>query len=185
LSEASIKEVNCWLHSNLRFAISIGAMQNHKQWPVEKFEQLIARLIQSSEPSIILLGTREHTRAGADLASRYPQHVLNLCGKTTVKDLAFLLKRAHLCVTNDGGTGHLAASLGTPTVALMPGIEARGSVEPYGWQTYAVRHSVNCAPCYSYLKCPKGHSNCMKNIEVDQVLSKVESIYNEYCISKS
>jgi heptosyltransferase-2 len=114
----------------------------------------------------------------------YPNNVLNLCGCTNVGQLAYVLKSAQLCIANDGGTTHLASALGTPTVALIPGIEPPGSVDPYGWDKFSVRHEISCAPCYSFLSCPKGHRQCMLAIPVDHVFQKIVSIFNEYIYLK-
>lgn len=48
---------------------------------------------------------------------------INLCGKTTIDELARLLKRADLCVTVNTFTMHLAIALETPTVAIVGGTD--------------------------------------------------------------
>lgn len=169
-------QVEQWIRTRLPVAVSIGALQEHKQWPLGQFGQLVDRLVRDYGASIVVLGTKEYTRAGDDLARQHPGLVHNLCGKTTVAQLAYVLKQAHFCVGNDGGAVHLSAAVGTPTIALIPGLEKIGSIDPLGCERYSIRNPVPCAPCYSLLHCPQGHGLCMKGISLDQVLEKIADV---------
>lgn len=88
-----------------------------KDWPMEKFRQLIA-LIQSTRPGLlpVLVGLktdggeiRDLSRGGA---------VLDIRGKTTVRELALWAQSFRCFVGPDSGPTHLANAVGTPTVFL-------------------------------------------------------------------
>src|SRR5690606_27672041 len=71
----------------------------------------------------------------------------DLCGRTTLAELAGLIRRATVCVTNDSGPMHVAVALGRPVVAVF-GPTSRVRTGPYRQPDAAVSADVPCAPCY-------------------------------------
>jgi ADP-heptose:LPS heptosyltransferase len=100
--------------------------------------------------------------------------VLNLSGKTTVSELAALLRRAGMCVTNDSGPMHLAAALGAPLVTIFGPTDPLW-VGPYGQPGAVIRVGLECSPCYlrRIKDCPFGHA-CMKQVTPAQVIQRIE-----------
>lgn len=88
-------------------------------------------------------------------------------------ELAAVLARARLLVSNDSGPMHLAAAVGTPVVAFF-GPTDPGRTAPAGSPSRILDRYVFCSPCY--LKaCPYGHE-CMKEISVEDALRAVEEV---------
>lgn len=100
---------------------------------------------------------------------------MELCS-ATVAQLAALLAKCVLLVGNDGGAMHLGSAVGCPTVSIVPCLEYPGSVEPWADRHRAVRHAVDCAPCYSFASCPKGHNLCMKDLPMAAVWRECASV---------
>jgi ADP-heptose:LPS heptosyltransferase len=96
------------------------------------------------------------------------QKALNLGGATDLRQLAALLRRASLLVTNDSGPMHLAAAVGTPVVALFGPTDPR-CVGPYGEGHIVLRKNIDCSRCRRN-RCARD-SACMKAIEVEEVIS--------------
>lgn len=76
----------------------------------------------------------------------------------------------HTLVTNDTGTMHLAASLGTPVVALFGSTEPL-LTRPLGPDHTVIRHQVECSPCFQR-ECPLDF-RCMEAITVEEVAAAV------------
>ena len=96
--------------------------------------------------------------------------ILNLAGKTTLMQLAVLLEKADVVLTNDSGPMHLAAGLGTPVVGLFTCTSAERS-GPAGEQHELVQALVPCAASYRK-QCPftgSGHLHCMQALSIHQV----------------
>jgi ADP-heptose:LPS heptosyltransferase len=53
-----------------------------------------------------------------------------------LRELAALLAQCRLCVCCDGGAMHVAAAVGTPTVAIF------GAADPRRWAPWGPRHRV-------------------------------------------
>ncbi len=91
----------------------------------------------------------------------------SLAGRTDLLTLAALLQRALLMITTDTGPMHMAAAVGTPTVALF-GPTAPWRTGPYGKGHRIVRSVRPCCPCFKR-QCAE-QCACMADISVEQVL---------------
>jgi heptosyltransferase-2 len=174
----AIEWVENWLRentlSNKRLVvIAPGSIQPHKFWPENSFCILIKELLSKySDISIVLVGTPNHWELANRLLSLAPDRVHNLAGKSSVAQSAALMARSSLVVGNDGGAMHLADSMGAIVISIVPGIEFPDSIEPWHNKARAVRHEVDCSPCYNFLYCPQGHNKCLVDLPVEKVLSK-------------
>jgi heptosyltransferase II len=166
-----------FLKNQTAICISIGATQLHKQWPKEKFKDLIISLSDILNPIFILIGTKGDIECGDYIEESIKNSnkgisLLNLVNKTNIEYLAAIAKRADLFIGNDGGGVHIAAAVNCKTVSIIPGLEFPNSIDPWGYQKFSVRHEVECSPCYSMTNCPLGHRKCMVDIPIEAVLKK-------------
>jgi heptosyltransferase III len=74
------------------------------------------------------------------LLPQLPSGAVNVAGKLTLPSLAFLLSRATLYTGPDTAVTHMAAALGTPTVALY------GPSDPVKWGPWPAGHSAAASP---------------------------------------
>jgi ADP-heptose:LPS heptosyltransferase len=88
-----------------------------KRWPAERYGEL-AKALSARGLQPVVAGGADETPL-ADAVRRVWPETVDVTGKTSVADLAGLARRAVLAVGNDTGPTHLAASVGTPTVALF------------------------------------------------------------------
>src|SRR5207253_1053803 len=116
---------------------------------------------------VTLAGTkRDETRCRL-IAAAAPG-ACDLCGKTTPADLAALIQRAEVAVTNDSGSMHVAASLGKPMVSVF-GPTNPVHIGPYQRPESVVRMNLPCSPCnYKRLsQCPFDLDLCGKTTPAD------------------
>jgi heptosyltransferase-2 len=102
-----------------------------------------------------------------------PVAVLN--GKTSLEKLMGVLAECFLMVTNDSGPMHIAAALGTPTVAIFGSTDERVT-GPFGPKARIVKHPVDCSPCL-LRECPIDH-RCMTRVTVDDVCRAAQELVN-------
>ena len=102
--------------------------------------------------------------------------VLDLSGQTTLSELAALLRRAELCVTNDSGSMHLAVALGRPVVSIFGPTDPLW-IGPYRRPQAVVRAELDCAPCYfrQLRACPHNHA-CMTSVTPGMVIERIEHV---------
>src|SRR5205085_11958580 len=89
-----------------------------KQWPLERFIAAI-RECSTRVPGTLWLhfGELKDWNAGQELERAAPNSVVNLAGKTSLRELMALLKRCRVLLTNDSGPMHVGAALGIRIVA--------------------------------------------------------------------
>ena len=99
-----------------------------KQWPFENFHNLIKKLLLLNLKVVVIGGKQEAQNSKIFLDS-LPDEVNNLAGKTTLLELAAVLKSSRLLISGDSGPVHLARVMKTPVVAIfrndLPGKTAK------------------------------------------------------------
>lgn len=91
-----------------------------KQWPYERFKELVSRLPEELHARVVIVGGMEEAgRQAALLADPAMSGAVDMVGKTTLPQLAGLLRQCDLLVSGDSGPVHLAGSVGIPVVALF------------------------------------------------------------------
>jgi lipopolysaccharide heptosyltransferase I len=134
-----------------------------KTWPPAFFAEALAPLLADGEADICLLGTAAEQAAGVAVTETLADgHLHNLMGATDLQMMLVLLSRASGLLTNDSGPMHMAAALGTSTVALFgPTDPARTG--PYGSGHAVLETAVDCAPCFRKT-CPLPEQLCRDDV---------------------
>jgi heptosyltransferase-2 len=149
-----------------------GAAYGHaKRWPPARVAAVVARLAQERGATSILVGAHGDREAGREIESALPSgiRVVNLIGRTDLRQLAGILARCAAFVSNDSGAMHLAAAVGVPVTAIFGPTDERVTA-PIGNHDVIVRQ-VFCRPCM-LRDCPIDH-RCMKRITSDDVFDAV------------
>ncbi|MCK6555377.1 glycosyltransferase family 9 protein [Candidatus Binatia bacterium] len=96
--------------------------------------------------------------------------VVDLTGRTSLRDLIGIFARARAAFGPDSGPMHIAAAVGTPTVSLWGATSAQRSA-PWGNEAGVIEGVADCRPCYRKT-CPIGRL-CMQAITVEAVVERV------------
>jgi lipopolysaccharide heptosyltransferase II len=149
-----------------------GTQWQTKHWHVDGFAD-VARHLTRTGRQVVLAGSSAERARCAAVAARCPG-VLNLCGRTSLSELAALIRRAEVCVPNDSGSMHLAVALNRPVVSVF-GPTDPVWIGPYGRPHAVVRAGVPCAPCYlrKLSQCPHAH-RCMAQVKGATVIERLE-----------
>lgn len=151
-----------------------GTIWETKHWTIEGFAGVARHFIRDGF-AVALAGTTRDQQRCQQIAAAAPG-ACDLSGKTTPAELAALIRRAEVAVTNDSGSMHLAASLGKPMVSIF-GPTNPVHIGPYQRPESVVRVDLPCSPCnYRRLsQCPFGHA-CMKQVTSAIVVDRVHKI---------
>lgn len=149
----------------------LGSSRPPKDWPVARAAELIDRLVAESRVRVVLVGAACRRDEAAALVARAPTRVTDLVGRTTLAELAFVLRRSLAAVGPDSGPGHLAAALGRPYVGLFGPTDPR-RVAPWGCEDLVVASPVPCGSC-SKRRCRRGTASCMAAIDGEAVWQKL------------
>jgi len=151
-----------------------GANWLLKRWPVENFGILGNILTKEMKFKVVISGSEKDLELGEKIASFMEEKPIMAVGKTNLKQLGALFKRAKLVITNDTGPMHIAIAVGSRVIALF-GPTSSEITGPYGPGEYRViQKDIGCTvPCY-HLKCKD--NRCMKAITPQDVVKEVEGL---------
>lgn len=101
------------------FLLAPGAGLRIRWWPIDRFVEICKR-IQAKDPSMrcVVIGSKQENDLGEVISKNVP-NVINLIGKTTIKELKFLISKSEFVLCNDTGFVHLAIALKKPSVAII------------------------------------------------------------------
>src|SRR5438874_1724808 len=143
-----------------------------KRWPPDRVVRVIAELSRRDVMSV-LLGAAGDRETGRAIESSLPPNtsMLNLIGRTTMRQLVGVVARCAAFVSNDSGAMHVAAGVGVPLTAIFGPTDERVTAPPPSASVDVIVRDVFCRPCL-LRECPIDH-RCMKRIDVDAVLHSV------------
>jgi len=134
-------------------AFQLGASAEDKRWPVRSFALLGERLVDILGAKIVLTGSKDEEPLGKEFERVARITPLNLIGKTDLKELAALLKRCNLLISNDTGTLHIATAVGTRTINISLASVYFRETGPYGEGHYVITPEIPCSPCSFHIDC--------------------------------
>lgn len=177
LDDAERFSIENFPEGSILVGLGPGSIKSHKRWPVEKYIELIKNLSTFNDSiRFIIFGPPSDQHISELIKLALPKRVVSVAGVFSIEQAAALMKRCDVFIGNDGGSVHLADSMGAPVVSITPGIEYPDSIEPWNNRENSIRAAVECSPCYNFDHCPKGHNRCMTDISVTSVYSKVLGI---------
>jgi heptosyltransferase-2 len=173
-------EVEGWDGRPLVAVAPGAAYGTAKQWIPAHAATLVARLVQEHDAACVLVGSAADAVVTSALAAQVPaalaDRVIDLAGRTDLRELAAVFACARVCVTNDSGAMHVAAGVGVPVVALFgPTNEhATAPLVTRGGRVRVLTEDVDCRPCM-LRTCPIDH-RCMTRLTPQRVLAAVVDV---------
>ncbi|MEW6075315.1 MAG: glycosyltransferase family 9 protein [Candidatus Omnitrophota bacterium] len=159
---------------------SWGKDAHIKQWPPERFGQLADKIIEKCTAKVIIMGDSGEVTLAEKVKTNMRHKAFDFTGRTSVAELAALMKRMRLVVCNDGGPLHIAVGLDVKTVSFFGPVDdaVYGPYPPSGMHI-VMKSKVPCRPCYRNFRlsreCRQG-SDCLQEIGVEDVCGNVRKL---------
>ncbi|MBL0321664.1 MAG: glycosyltransferase family 9 protein [Ignavibacteria bacterium] len=150
--------------------VAPGSAWPTKQWPADRFRALAERLVHSGV-QVAVLGdaATQGLMQGLD-------GVVDLSGRTTLRQAAALIARANVVISNDSAPVHLASLQHVPVIAVFGPTVPEFGFAPFGPNGHVIeQRELACRPCSAHgtVTCPLGTHECMTTITVDTVFDSV------------
>jgi heptosyltransferase I len=150
-----------------------GTVWETKRWGTDKFAKVAQNFISKGFAVVLIGSQRERVvcEEVADLAAG----AIDLAGMTTLSELAALIRRSALNITNDSGPMHLAVALNRPVISIFGPTDPIW-IGPYGRANAVLRADLACSPCYlrKLKHCRHDHA-CMASVSAISVTERAES----------
>lgn len=159
-----------------------GGKWQPKRWPPVKWNRLATRIFKELDYKILILGGKEDQDLLHEIVSgpepleclRFPSNDIEMS--------CAIIGAAGLCVCNDSAAMHMAAAMGTKTIALFGVSPPSRTAPPAEEGCSSFYENTFCSPCtlyYSSERCRRGINFCMQAIDPEKVFAKVKQISTE------
>jgi lipopolysaccharide heptosyltransferase II len=153
-----------------------GAGWRPRCWMPERFAVIADLAVQHNNARVVIFGGPGECDIVDNVAKNMKSKPILMKEKVTLRQLAGMIERCDIMLSNDTGPMHISVAMGTKTVALFgPGNHIK--FQPIGEKHATVRHDIPCSPCKQFTdKCKE--NICMKLITVDEVWEAVHQRLN-------
>ena len=159
--------------------IAINSDAKHSfLWKKEYYIELCRLLHFHNRIKIIFTGTKDFEEYVNSIRNKLDFNTYSLVGKTTLEELAAVLKRVNLLITVDTGTRHLANAVGTKSLVLLHGASSINEFNSYVINEKILINEVTCSPCGKSV-CPINTLDCMVGITPQKVFSEIKNNLKE------
>jgi len=164
----------------INIGIAPGAKHKSKQWPSENFASFMNKE-QSENTRFLLFGGPDEIDLLKGIGEQSNSDYRILAGKYSLAQEIALMKEMDLIISHDSSNMHLAAWSGTPVISIWGGTHPAAGFAPYANEQNILAvpdGSLDCRPCsiYGTSTCARGDWACMKNIKVQDLQAKSQSI---------
>ena len=154
-------------------AVNPMAKWESKLWELHRFASLADTIKEELGAGVVFTGSEGDKAAIEDIRSGMKTRALNLAGKTTLKELAYLYQKCAAVICTDTGPMHIAAAMGSSVVVALFGPTSPLRTGPYGAKHRVIRAGLECSPCFKK-RCDD--MSCMKKITVEMVFEAVRDV---------
>jgi len=155
-----------------------------KEWPSAFFSDLATKVFRQTGWEGVICGTKQEHSLAEQILKQSDSPLQNLCGQTTLVELAGLLSQSRLTISNDTGSVFLSSAVGTLSVCILGGGHF-GRFAPYPdlpGQTNHLKTVYHKMPCYGcnwvcIFPIIEGEPTpCIAKISVDAVWKQVRPL---------
>ncbi len=160
-----------------------GGHSHLKQWPLHNFVELGHWLQKMYSARIIIIGGPGEEDIGRYFENALGSRLINMVGKTSLRQLAAILKHCKVYIGTDAGPLHVATAQGVPVLALF-GSSCSHRYGPWGEKHKHITLELLCNPCHRLdhtdrcKRCLFDRPYCMTNISVGSIQKEISSLIN-------
>ncbi|NQU95890.1 MAG: glycosyltransferase family 9 protein [Candidatus Omnitrophica bacterium] len=157
--------------------ISPGAKSHVKRWALKNFAKLADMVKNDLGIEVILVGNEFDKIIIERILFYMKTKPFNFIEKTNVRQLAYLIKKAKLLITNDSAPMHIASAVDTPVLAFFGPTDEKKYGPVTKTKSKVLRKNIKCAPC-EVPQCINAANKyeCLKTISADEAFAAVREL---------
>jgi len=150
-------------------ALGVGSKMPVKVWPIERYKEVVSKLIEKFDIWPVIFGGPEERKVGEELVSQWERGYV-AAGKLAIRNAIAAMEKCMFYLGNDTGTMHMAASAGLKCVAVFSSRDYTGRWEPYTKGHIILRTNIPCQGCMQHddKQC---HKICITSITTEEVFN--------------
>ena len=146
-----------------------GTRWQSKQWLPAQIAECADVLKREFDLDAVLLGSSADEKIARQSAAEARTNVVNLVGRTSLREAIGIIEKAKLAVGPDTGLMHIAAAVGTPVISLW-GATDPARTGPHCFADLVIRGRAPCVPC-NRRQCRIGRI-CLQSITCAEIADK-------------
>lgn len=169
------------------FVINPCSSKKEKDWDYSNYRHVIQYVRDNFGMRAVLTGGESDAAVCDQIAKE--SHAINLCGKTSLQELARLIKGSKFLISPDTGPLHIASALGTPVIGLYATTSSL-LTGPYFSKEHVIDKHEEALKLYATQKQRQlgwnvriYHKDAMKLITIVEVQEKISRLFSSTCES--
>lgn len=154
----------------------IGGTHNPKKLSAKQIIQVVSKL---KIPVVLLGGNNDLDIAEEIINNVECKSVYNFCGKLSVQESSYLIKKSKMLLTNDTGMMHIASALKMPIISFWGCTKPSLGFTPYMTDPSSIKiiSKRSAKPCSKHGRhCKYGKNGCIKEIDPQLIYDSVLSL---------
>lgn len=188
LNDSDFGNISLKLNRNPAETVVLAAssLWETKRYPEEGFIGLARSILQKTHYNIILVGSPSDKPLTKNIYQgllldrpEWTERILDLAGETNLQELAFIISKSRIVISNDSSPVHFASAFNIPTLLIYG-----ATVPEFGYSSLSDQHIIseitglNCRPCgiHGGTFCPVKHFRCMNDQKPDMLFEKFKNL---------
>lgn len=109
----------------------VGASEPYRKWSTKNFAEVAKFLEEEYSFQIVICGGNNDREEAANFANYFKGNYIDLCGKTSLTELASVLANAKVLISNETSAPHMGVSVGIQNVFVLYTGHNFGRFTPY------------------------------------------------------
>ena len=154
----------------------VGGTHNPKKLSAKQITQVVSKL---KIPVVLLGGNNDLDIAEEIINNVECKSVYNFCGKLSVQESSYLIKKSKMLLTNDTGMMHIASALKMPIISFWGCTKPSLGFTPYMTDPSSIKiiSKRSAKPCSKHGRhCKYGKNGCIKEIDPQLIYDSVLSL---------
>jgi ADP-heptose:LPS heptosyltransferase len=152
-----------------------GTQWESKRWSDKQWIELVHRILNYNKFNILFVGSPADRATVARILEELPAspRILDLSGKTSIRELYALFPRVHAAIAADTAPLHIAGAAQTPHVIGIFGPTSMMRTAPIGspdTRLFSTEGQLSCQPCHKRV-CPLGTNECLERISAESIFA--------------
>ncbi|PXV62843.1 ADP-heptose:LPS heptosyltransferase [Dysgonomonas alginatilytica] len=161
--------------------IGVAPFSKHaeKVYPLDKMENVVAKLSQQLDTTLFLFGSGPEERALMEKWADTYSNIITVSGKLNLENEILLMSYLDIMISMDSANMHLASLVEVPVVSIWGATHPNLGFYGFGQDPdNAIQADIECNPCsvFGEIPCYRKDIACLNSITEEMILKKVDRV---------
>jgi lipopolysaccharide heptosyltransferase II len=156
--------------------VAPGAKSLIKRWTSGGYARLCDLIMDETDYNVLLTGDSRDKQFIQEIIKEMRRKPVDISGLTNLKQLAEVIRRSKMLITNDSAPMHIGCAVGTKVLGIF-GPTDPVKYGPCGPGDAVVSKDLPCVPCRK-AECGM-HNICMKDLKAEEVFESVKRLLGD------